>query len=216
MCELALACSDLKEKRRWLEEAARNGWQAAMMELAEICDCEGHISHGSRMHVGGLPAQRRHVCSTANARRGSPCRPLGYWEYRGFMPPMIPAAVAIFSRPFISLGRNRDRPLAYPPSHARTRTLFQEHWTEILASRSGVDRSSSLGASTPCAAGNIFVRMAPSPASVIFFPMLPGVCWVVVVRIAVPPGSTMNRDDFLKLVGLASDNDPYVPVAFAS
>ena len=24
----------------------------------------------------------------------------------------------------------------------------------------------------------------------------------------------MNRDDFLKLVGLASDNDPYVPVAF--
>jgi len=36
MYELGLACSDLNEKRRWLEEAARNGWQAAMMELAEI------------------------------------------------------------------------------------------------------------------------------------------------------------------------------------
>ena len=36
MYELGLLCSDPNEKRRWLEEAARNGWQAAMMELAEM------------------------------------------------------------------------------------------------------------------------------------------------------------------------------------
>jgi hypothetical protein len=36
MYDLGLACGDPKAKRRWLEEAARNGWQAAMLELAEM------------------------------------------------------------------------------------------------------------------------------------------------------------------------------------
>jgi hypothetical protein len=35
MCEVGLLSSNLDEKRRWLEEAARNGWQAAMLALAD-------------------------------------------------------------------------------------------------------------------------------------------------------------------------------------
>jgi hypothetical protein len=36
MYVLGLACGDPKEKRRWLAEAARNGSQPAMLELAEL------------------------------------------------------------------------------------------------------------------------------------------------------------------------------------
>ena len=35
---LGLLCDDLNEKRRWLEEAARNGWQAAKLELEDLED----------------------------------------------------------------------------------------------------------------------------------------------------------------------------------
>ena len=185
MCELALACSDLKEKRRWLEEAARNGWQAAMMELAEICDCEGHISHGSRMHVVETTRTEAACVLDGEREEGFALQAARVLGIQGFHATHDPGSRGDFLQALHQLG-------AEPKIHRLPTRLAmhvhvscsQEHWTEIFGEPECVEEVVVPWGKHALHRWKHFCSDGPITCIGHLFERSPGVCWVVVVRIA--------------------------------